>query len=49
MLKKLAIPVKLQQPFGIVGGINFGIALILLLNGLTQNLPTFYKYVSHIL
>ena len=36
ILRKLTIAAKLLQPFGVVGGLNFCIALSLLLNGLTQ-------------
>ena len=36
ILKQLTIPVKLQQPFGVVGSLNFCTVSNLLLNGLTH-------------
>ena len=45
ILKKLTIPVKPQQPFGVVGSFNFCIASNLLLNGLTQTFLSFINIV----
>ena len=42
ILKKLTIPAKLLQPFG-VGGLNFCVASSLLHNGLTQ---TFLSFIN---
>ena len=50
ILKKFTMPAKLLQPVGVVGGFNFCMASILLLNGLTQTFSFFYKYnIYHIL
>ena len=42
ILRKLTIPAKLLQPFGVVGGLNFCMASSLL-NGLTQ---TFLSFIN---
>ena len=41
ILRKCTIPVKLLQPFGVVGSHKFCMALSLLLNGLTQTFLSF--------
>ena len=41
ILRKLTIPEKLLQPFGVVGGHNFCMALNLLLNSLMQTFLSF--------
>ena len=43
ILRKLTIPVKLLQPIGVVGSVNFCMAYNLLLNGLTQ---TFLSFIN---
>ena len=46
ILRKLMIPVKLLQPFSVVGGFNFNMVSTLFLNGLTQ---TFLSFINMML